>query len=151
MSWPTPIRVVGIGSSQGDDASAWEVVRRLRERIPATAAIEWHLVDGGQRLLDCLDGTGTLLLIDAVASGSLPGTLHRFGWPEGRLETLRPGSTHNFRPAEALQLAESLALLPLLVVVFGIEIGTIEPAHGLSPPVEGAVTELMRRIAAELI
>jgi len=28
MSWPRPIRVVGVGSPLGDDAVAWEIVRR---------------------------------------------------------------------------------------------------------------------------
>jgi hydrogenase maturation protease len=112
--------------------------------------IEFHVVEGGQRLLDMLDGKGTLFLIDALAPAGSPGAMHRFEWPDQRVEVLRPGSTHHLRPAEALQLAKTLGTLPPHVVVFGIEAASLDPHQGLSPAVAVAVPELVGRIVNEL-
>ncbi len=146
MSWPRPVRVVAVGSPWGDDALAWEVVRQLRPRFEHRSDIELHAVAGGQRLLDLLDGQGTLLVVDAVVTGKAPGTIHCFEWPEPRALALRPGSTHQLQPAEALRLAGALGLLPPRVVVFGIEIERLDPHQGLSTSVTAAVPALVRRI-----
>ncbi|MGO9467524.1 MAG: hydrogenase maturation protease [Isosphaeraceae bacterium] len=146
MNWPRPIRVVAIGSPWGDDALAWEVVRQLRPQLEPRMDIELHALAGGQRLLDLLDGQGTLLLVDAAVTGMAPGTIHCFEWPEARIEALRPGSTHQLQPAEALRLAGALGLLPPRVVVFGIEIQGLDPDQGLSPSVAAAVPALVRLI-----
>lgn len=146
MTWPRPVRAVGVGSPNGDDSLGWEVVRCLGQRQD----IEVFTVEGGQRILDILDGQGTLLLIDAMVAGGLPGTIHRFEWPDARIEGLRPGSTHQMNPAEALQLASVLGIAPDRVIVFGIEPEVITPQPGLSPCVQAAVPELVGRITEEL-
>ena len=56
MSWPRPIRIVGVGSPLGDDRLGWEAIRNLRERGNLPPDIELHMLEGGQRLLDLLDG-----------------------------------------------------------------------------------------------
>jgi hydrogenase maturation protease len=151
MSWPHPIRVVGVGSPLGDDALAWEVVRILRERPALQPGTEVYLVEGGQRLLDVLDGRGTLLLVDAVASDMKPGSIHRFEWPDQRIEALRPGSTHDLRPAEALRLAEVLGIAPSRVIVFGMEMENFGPLPGLSQSVMAALPDLVGRLMQELV
>jgi len=150
MNWPRPVRVVGVGSPLGDDALAWEVVRKLRAQQNARKEIEVYLVEGGQRILDLLDGRGTLLLVDAVAAGASPGSIHRFHWPDQCIEALRPGSTHDLGPAEALRLAAALGIAPPRVVVFGIEIERIDLEPGLSQSVMAAVPELVRQLVEEL-
>ena len=151
MSWPRPVRVVAVGSPLGDDAVGWEVLRALRLQIGDRPGIELHAVEGGQGLIDLLDGRGTLLVVDAVVTGAVAGTVHCFGWPEPRVETLRPGSTHQVRPAEALRLAGTLGLLPPQVVVYGIELERLDPHVGLSPSVAAAVPVLAERLATELV
>jgi hydrogenase maturation protease len=150
MKWSFPIRVIACGSPYGDDALAWEVVRRLESQMDGESGVELHVVEGGQRLLDLLDGRGALLLVDALAPAGAPGTIHRFEWPDPRLDRLRPGSTHHLRPAEALQLASTLGLLPPQVVIFGLEVAQVEPATDLSATVAAAMPEFIRRIASEL-
>ena len=150
MSWPRPICVVGVGSPLGDDAVAWEIVRRLRERPGLPPEIEFSLVEGGQRILDLLDGKGTLVLVDAVAAGVKPGTIQRFDWPDQRVEALRPGSTHDLRPAEALRLASALGIAPPCVVVFGIGIESLDQQPALSRSIMAVVPELVRRLQLEL-
>ncbi len=150
MSWPLPVRVVGVGSPQGDDALAWEAARMVQEQREWGCDVEFHVVEGGQRLLDVLDGKGTLLLIDALAPSGSPGAIRRFEWPDRRVEVLRPGSTHHLRPADALRLAETLGTLPPRVVVFGVEAASLDPHRTLSPAAAAAVPELVRRIVSAL-
>ena len=90
MRWPQPVRVVGVGSPHGDDALAWELVRRLESQMEGQTRLEFHVVEGGQRLLDLLDGRGSLLLVDALAPAGAPGTIHRFEWPDPQIDSLRP-------------------------------------------------------------
>jgi len=150
MAWPGPLRVIGVGSPHGDDAVAWEVVRQLRGRLGEWPGVEWHMVGGGQRLLDLLDGQGSLVLIDAMAGAAEPGAVQRLAWPDPRLDILQPGSTHGLRPAESLQLAAALGVLPLQVVIFGIALGKLETGSGLSALVTDALPAVVERIAAEL-
>jgi hydrogenase maturation protease len=159
MSWPRPLRVVGVGSPHGDDALAWEVVRQLQQAserggISAPGEIEYHIVSGGPQLLDLLDGRGTLLLVDALAaSPSFPdriGSIHRLGWPDPRLEVLRPGTTHHLCPAETLQLAAALGVVPPRVVIWAITGAVFDPQTGLSPAVTAAIPDLVQRLAADL-
>jgi hydrogenase maturation protease len=165
MNWPRPIRVVGVGSPLGDDALAWEAVRALQHRLSLRATdaegiflgarddtpeIEFYMLEGGQRILDVLDGCGSLLLVDAAAAGTGPGTIHRFEWPDQRVETLRPGSTHDLRPAEALRLAAALGIAPQHIVVFGMEVESLEPQADLSSSVVAAIPELVRCLLQEL-
>lgn len=150
MSWPRPIRVVGVGSPQGDDAVAWEVTRIVQQQRHWAADIQFHVVEGGQRLLDVLDGTGTLFLIDALAPAGCPGAIRRFDWPDQQVEVLRPGSTHDLRPAQALQLADSLGTLSPRIAIFGIEAAELVPGQKLGREVAAAVPELVRTIVSEL-
>jgi hydrogenase maturation protease len=122
----------------------------LRQRQALFPEVELYVVEGGQRILDLLDGRGSLLLVDAVGASTSPGTIHRFEWPDQRVEALRSGSTHDLRPAEALRLAAALGIAPPRVVVFGIEAETIDPQPGLSQSVMVAVPELVRRLVKEL-
>jgi hydrogenase maturation protease len=144
-----PIRVVGCGSPQGDDALGWEIIRLLRdEDLPAE--IELHAAQVGHQILDVLDGQGTLVLVDAMASVTAAGTIHRYVWRDLPVELLRPGTTHHLRPAEALRLAAALGLLPPRVIVWGIEAESFEAQTNLSSAVATAVPELLRRITEEL-
>jgi hydrogenase maturation protease len=150
MRWPQPVRVVGVGSPYGDDALAWELVRRLESQVDGQTGPEFHVVAGGQRLLDVLDGRGSLILVDALAPAGAPGTIYRFEWPDPRIIRLRPGSTHDLGPAEALQLADTLGLLPSKVVIFGLEGVHLEPGTDVSPAVATSMPELVRRVVSEL-
>jgi hydrogenase maturation protease len=148
MTCPRPIRVIGVGSPFGDDAVAWHVVDRLEESLKHE--VEFHRVGGGQRLLEILDGEGTLVLIDALAPGTTPGTIRRFEWPDANLLALRPGTTHDMNPLDALKLAGILGIQPARVVVFGIEARVAAAGEGLSETVAAAVPALVDRIRGEL-
>jgi hydrogenase maturation protease len=150
MTWPRPVRVVGLGSPAGDDALGWEVVGRLREQVGDVDGIEFHRAEGPGRLLDLVDGRGTLVLIDAARSGAPAGTIHHLAWPGASLEPGLSASTHGLDPAAALWLAAALGLLPAQVHVFGVEAAEVGPAAGLSPAVAGALPEVVRQVGDAL-
>jgi hydrogenase maturation protease len=150
MNWPPPIRIVGMGSPSGDDAAGWEVVRELNRAKAWGSDFEFHALEGGQRLLEMLDGCGSLILIDAFESETKPGRIHRLEWPDPRIETLNPGTTHHVQPAEALQLASALGLIPGRVIVWAIPGEQFVPESKLSPAVVASLPMVVQRIVAEL-
>jgi hydrogenase maturation protease len=60
-------------------------------------------------------------IIDAVAGGGPPGTVHRFDAGSQALPaSLRKTSTHATSVAESIELARTLGRLPATLVVYGI-------------------------------
>jgi hydrogenase maturation protease len=95
-------------------------------------------------------GAETVIIIDAVASGAPPGAIHRFDAarrpiPKGAF----PCSTHAFGVAEAIELSRALGEFPRCLVVYGIEGKNFATGVGLSPEVEKAACEAVRRVFAE--
>lgn len=150
MSLPTPIRVIGVGSPQGDDAVAWCVVEQLREQLSNANEVEFHQVDGGQRLLDLLDERGTAVILDAAESADPPGTMARFEWPDDRLAGLRPGTTHDLGVEAGLRLAEALGTLPRTVIVYAIAAESFVPGAALTPALIAAVPALVQQVVSDL-
>jgi hydrogenase maturation protease len=143
------VLVVGCGTPTGDDAAGPAVVARLEaEGVPADVRL--GVAAGGHQLLDLLDGEAALVLVDAIASGAPPGRVHRIPWPDRRLASLGPGSTHDFGPMAALALAEVLGLLPARVVALGVELADATPGAPMSDVVAAAVPALAAAVRAEL-
>lgn len=144
------VRVVGIGSPNGDDAIGMETVRQLQKEMGECAGVELCIADSGQRLLDHIDPSAKLILIDALA-GENPGTIHRLTWPDQRIAALCPTSTHALGVPQALELAAAIGQLPQRVVIYAIEIDRAEPASGMSPFVGPALAELISLIQSEIV
>ena len=148
-------KIIGLGNPFiGDDAVGVLVARKLRlyEQISVS------ILDGGLaglNLLHDMEGTDTLILIDAVHSQSKAGTIFRFTIPQDleKIGKLAWGasapSTHTFGLAEALTLAHTLEILPAHVVLYGIELGQIQKGHALSPMVSKAMKDVVNRISVE--
>jgi hydrogenase maturation protease len=146
-----PALVIGVGNAyRRDDGAGVMVARGLRAAgLPGVEIIERS--GEGAALLESWREADLVILIDAVRSGAAPGTIHRLEIPG---DTLPSGffhySTHAFSVAEAVELGRALGLLPASMVVFGIEGAEFGAGEGLSPAVREAVSEVARRITAEL-
>jgi hydrogenase maturation protease len=97
------------------------------------------------------DATG-VIVVDAVVSSGVPGTIYRFdahgaGMPA---ELSRSGSTHGWGVAEAVALGRVLQELPSFLIIYGIEGKNFSPGQGVSPEVARAIPEAVRRIEAEI-
>ncbi len=115
------IRIIGIGSPFGDDAAGLEAARRLAAAPPPGTEI--IAADRpGSDLIDLLDGAEAAILIDAVRSGSAPGTLHDLDLRDLPASGGRLASSHDLGVADAVRLAATLGKAPQRGRLLGIEI-----------------------------
>jgi hydrogenase maturation protease len=142
------VKVVGLGSPQGDDQAAWQVVERLRAQL--TPTVEASTIVEPTRLLDVLEGCTKLVLIDACRSGQPPGSIIRLEWPQPALQTRSGFSSHGLGVGAVLKLAENLGQLPLSVVLFGIEVQDCQPGNPLSQPVCHSLGDLCQQVLEEV-
>ncbi|HEY7708160.1 MAG TPA: hydrogenase maturation protease [Gaiellaceae bacterium] len=143
--------VLGIGNAwQGDDGAGLVAAERLRERSPD--GVEVKALEGEPvSLVDAWDGAEDVFVVDAVRSGSPPGTVHRLDATEEPLPaTLSAASTHTLGIGEAIELARALGRLPGRIVLYGIEAESIAAGASLTPPVEKAVDEVVERLLEEV-
>jgi hydrogenase maturation protease len=104
----------------------------------------------GAALIELLDGVDATILIDAVRSGSPPGTLHDLDLRTLLRSAVRPVSSHDLGVAVAIQLADALGRLPARGRLLGIETPGTRSADG-SAPVEDAIPEVVSRARAWVI
>ncbi len=134
--------IVGLGNEwRGDDGVGLEVARRL----------------GGTRLtgepvglVDALNGSAEIVLVDAVCSGAEPGAVHVFDASTEPLPAAVFGatSTHTIGLAEAVELARSLGRLPGRVLLYGIEGADFGFGKRFSPEVAAAADRVVEEVRA---
>lgn len=132
--------VIGVGNAyRGDDGAGIAVARKLAaQRLPGVRVMEMN--GEGTSLVDAWKDVPSVLLVDAVSSGAVPGTIHRFEVQAGPLPTeLKHHSSHFFGVAEAVEVARALGRIPPRLVIYGIEGKNFSLGRDLSPEVEGAV------------
>ena len=145
------ICVIGVGNAfRGDDGVGLVVARQLSELVlPGVTVLEQS--GEGTTLMETWGEAAHVIVVDAVSSGSEPGSIHRFE-PAGQgLPAFFSGhSTHAFGLAEAIELARQLDRLPAQLVVYGIEGKSFELGTELSSEVEAAVEIVIEQIIQEL-
>ena len=144
------VRILGIGSPSGDDQAGWLTVDAL-------AACGVHA--GHELVIEKLDRPGAglvsrldadwVILVDAMQGGGPPGRIRCFeqdAWPD----YAHGLSSHGFGVLDALLLAQALASLPRRLQLYGIEIGSANPAEVPGAGIQDAARQLARRIADAL-
>jgi len=143
--------LIGVGNrARGDDGAGREVARRLRDRVGPEVRVLESTGDPAE-LLATWNGAGTVVVVDAVSSGSPAGTLIRC--EVGREQVPRGfsgRSTHELGLAAAIELARELDALPQTLVLFGIEGARFDPGDGLSPAVEREMERITDLILKDL-
>jgi hydrogenase maturation protease len=143
--------IIGVGNLlHGDDGIGIAVARGLQGQVSSEVAIHEEPGDG-LRLLETWRGASSIVLIDAMRSGALPGTTRRFDVRQERLPFPHfASSTHAFGVPQAIELARALDQLPPRFVVFGIEGESFELGSALSYRARRAVDEVVTTIQAEV-
>jgi hydrogenase maturation protease len=132
---------------RGDDAVGPAAAERLR----AAGAAVLDCADEPTRLLDQWEGLQTVVVVDALRSGSAPGTLHRIDAGDGPLpRDLRLASTHAMGIADALELGRALGRAPRRVVVLGLEGASFGMGKEMTPAVAANLDELVASVLREL-
>jgi hydrogenase maturation protease len=144
--------VLGVGNEwRRDDAAGLEVARRLRPGVaPGVRVLEREGEPSG--LLDAWEAEREVVLVDAVSSGTEPGTVHRIDALAAPLSAeLFRGSTHHLSVAEAVEIGRALGRLPHQLEIYAIEGRDFTAGSGLTTAVERAVeqvaVELRERLA----
>jgi hydrogenase maturation protease len=143
--------VIGIGNrDRGDDAAGCSVVKLLRDTLPPDIELAEHYGDVSA-LISRLDGVAAAFLVDACASGTPAGTVHRFNVAAAPLPQAIFGlSTHGLGLAAAVELARAIGGLPPQCIVYAIEGSSFEMGAPLSPAVAAAAKDVAVRLRAEL-
>ena len=133
----------------GDDAAGPVVLDRLGGRVPGTVRLVESVGDA-THLLDTWRDVGLAVVVDAVVSGGVPGTVHRIEGTDGFPNSWRSASTHLVGLAEAIDLGGAVDMLPDRLVVYGIEIDEVAAGVNLSSVIEAATDEVANRVVEEL-
>jgi hydrogenase maturation protease len=139
--------VIGVGNEwRGDDAAGLLVARRLQDAAPHGVRIV-ELEGEPLDLLEGWAGAEEAIVVDAVRSGAVGGTIHRFDARARPLPAEQFGSsTHLMGVADAVELARALGRLPARLVVLGIEGERFTTGAALSEPAAAAVEQLVAEL-----
>jgi hydrogenase maturation protease len=143
--------VLGLGNSlRTDDGAGIHAVRRLSAHGRLPKGVE--AIDGGTLGLDLLPelrGVSHLLVLDAVETGSLPGTLSTFTGAE--LSSLPASkSVHLLGLTDLLGAMHLLGDSPSQVVLLGVQPGSIDWGTELTPAVDAVLKDLVEIALAQV-
>lgn len=144
--------VIGLGNPiMGDDGFGLAVLQRLREAWSVPAEVE--LIDGGTwglTLLPIFESAHRVLLLDAIETGDLPGTmvtLQRDQLPGAMALRTSP---HQIDMCDVIALARLRGSLAAQVVAIGAQPEVVDLGTELSPRLERAVESVAAAAAAQL-
>lgn len=142
--------ILGLGNPLlKDDSVGLRVVQILRETLPENDSLEisedyW----GGLRLMERMVGYDRAVIVDAILTGSKPGTIHVLS-PED-VPTQRSASAHDVNLPTALALGRQAgAHLPDSqdILLIGIEAADVQTFdEDLSPEVEAALPDAVNAV-----
>lgn len=141
---PFRIGVLGLGNlMRTDDAVGMLALRRLSEdeRLPP----DIEVIEGGTLGLDLLDalyGITHLLVLDAVDTGTVPGTLAQFAGNElANLPTAK--SVHLLGLSDLISALRLMEASPEQVVLLGIQPESTDWGTMLTPTVEASQNDMI--------
>lgn len=139
--------VLALGNDiRADDGVGPAAARLLQREWPAGVDIVTS-AEAGLALVELLEGYEQAVLIDSIKTGEHPpGTIREFEAADFR-KVVAP-SPHYAGLPEVLDLAARLGLaFPRRLRIFALEVADPFSIHeGLSPPVQAALGELVRRV-----
>lgn len=159
--------LIGLGNElRGDDAAGLLVAREARRLLrgegaaaagagagEAGGAVEvLELAGEPVGLLAAWDGAERVVLVDAVASGAPPGTVHRLDAAAAPVPAAFAGaSTHALGLAEAVELGRALGRLPPSLLILGVEGASFAAGADPSDAVRAAIPGTAARAVAEIV
>jgi hydrogenase maturation protease len=147
----TAALLIGIGNRlRGDDGIGPLIAESLSRRgIPDLEVRESRGEDID--FMDAWENRDPVFLIDAVRSGSPPGTWHVFDAARGPVPaTLFGQSTHTFSVAQGIELARALGKIPSQLWLIGIEATEFGMGRDISPSLREKLPGLVDRTESEV-
>ncbi len=142
--------VIGVGNhDRGDDAVGLAVAERIRAAAPRGVGV--MMLDGDQlALLDAWADATDVYVIDAVCSGSSPGTVFHFDAARPLPTRFGHRGSHTFSLADVVELARALGTLPPRLTGYGIEGNRFDVGAPLSPETSQAIEDVADSLLREL-
>jgi len=146
--------ILGLGNPLVRDDSVglrvvWELQRRLTDRPDVEVDEDYW---GGLRLMERMVGYDRAIVVDAIVTGALPGTIHRLT-PHG-IPTQKRASSHDMNLPTALALGRQAGLaLPAAedILLVGIEAEDILTfGDDCTPAVQAAIPLAVEAVLATL-
>lgn len=150
----TRVAVVAVGNPiMGDDGVGASVIERLETSAVGERG-DVTLANGGTTAffaLEAMSGCERAIVVDAIATGAEPGTIHTYRYVDGAFAEDVPEMTmHDFSFAEALRAGRDAYDIPEEVLIYGVEPKRIEMSMELTEPIERAVPTLVDMVTDEL-
>ena len=151
---PRVARVLVLGAGNillSDEGIGVRVVEALQQRYRVPEEVE--VLDGGtcgMDLLDIIAGRDHLILVDAVDTGSPPGTVVRLDDGEIPAVFRTKSSPHQLGLQDVLALLLLLDAAPAHVTVIGVQPASLDIGLELSPVVAARLDEMVEMVAQEL-
>lgn len=142
--------LVGIGSPLGDDQAGWQVAELLKHSADSLD-LEICQASSPADLLHWVADCERLIVCDACHGAGPVGSIHRWTWPLSQANPVRWSGTHDITLPAALQLAQTLELLPESVVIWAVEGSDSSPGSSLTDEVADALSNLCEQVSAELV
>ena len=167
------IAVIGLGASMyGDQGLGLQVVQLLKkQKLPKRV----ELIEGGMsglNLIPWMDDRKKVIFISAIATGTTPGTMHRFlpadleslvkSKPEPVLHLGRSGECEDSQAREdqipvddersllsAIQIAEYLGIKPEVIII-GVEPESIKPDLKLTETLAKKIPAIITQVKEEI-
>jgi hydrogenase maturation protease len=149
--------VAGIGNIfLGDDGFGVEVANSLKSRqMPEGVRVAEFGIRGVHLAYELLDGYDSLVLIDAVPMGEVPGTVAVIEPDVASLQSDEAGvlDAHSMNPAIVMGTLARLGGSVEKILIVGCQPASLEEGIGLSEPVAAAVepaVEMCCQVVANL-
>ena len=153
--------VIGVGNRwRRDDAAGLAVLAGLRGRVGDDVSL---IASDGEptRLLDAFERSDRVVMVDAVVTGAVPGTVHRFTDTELPSQMGIGQSSHLVQLVETISLGRLLGRLPNGLVLIGIEateddedfdedFEDFDNGEEMTGPVAGAIERAVAAVLNEL-
>ncbi|MCI4368274.1 MAG: hydrogenase maturation protease [Thermoplasmata archaeon] len=150
-SFPRAPLVIGLGNERrGDDAVGLLVATAVRERLGQGARV-FECSGDLTKLLDMWADEPTVFVVDAVVSGSAPGTVHvvdLLALGEGSATPVT--STHGVSLSGAVALGRALGRLPGELFLYGVEASQLSIGSGVGRHTPVAIAEVTERLVTAL-
>ncbi|MDT8448461.1 MAG: hydrogenase maturation protease [bacterium] len=141
--------ILGIGNQlRGDDGLGPQAALLIQQAKPQWPVRQLSDLSG---VLDYLEESADLCLLDCLQGAGPVGSLHSFDLLKQTLPPIRVGwSSHGFNLPALLGLSRHLGQQPRRLLLFGLEGACFAIGQGLSSPVAANLETLCRRVITEV-
>ena len=143
--------VIGIGNSyMKDDAIGIRVANELRGRDLGSDVYVYDYQAMDLSLLSYFQKASKVIIVDALKSGSPPGTVTKYSISKKEGPLLELPNLHELQLFDIMDLANQAGFFPVSPTVIGIEPEDCTAGEGLTERVTDAVPVALAKVLAEL-